>query len=178
MRDEIKDGDILLYRGERFGSKIIRAVTRSEYSHAGIVAWWHGRLMVLEAMSKGVRAMPISKNIRTYKGKVVWYRVKEPVKAEQREAMLNYAKKELGKDYGRLKMILLGAWLIFKLDTIQRRLLNRRNKLYCSEYVSLVYKAAGIDLEPEIHDLLMTPQDIANSPLVECMGSFTKESLN
>jgi hypothetical protein len=39
---EYRTGDILLFSGKAFDSKIIRFGTKSSYSHAGIVYVWNG----------------------------------------------------------------------------------------------------------------------------------------
>ena len=70
IRDTINNADVLMYKGTTLISRIIRKLTKSEYSHAGIVAWWNERLMVLEAVGKGVIVTPISSNISHYKGEV------------------------------------------------------------------------------------------------------------
>ena len=56
VRAAIHDGDILLFSGRKPFSLLIRVLTRSRYSHAGIAAWWGERLMVMEAGVGGVHA--------------------------------------------------------------------------------------------------------------------------
>ena len=39
VRHQIKNGDILLYKGKTLGSWIIQKVTHAPYSHVGVAAW-------------------------------------------------------------------------------------------------------------------------------------------
>ena len=59
--------------GDLFASRIIRWATGSPYSHAGLAVWWNERLMVLEAVGKGVVVTPLSANVRGYHGDVEWF---------------------------------------------------------------------------------------------------------
>ena len=72
-RPHIKNGDVLMCRGRSLESRIVRWVTRSEYSHAGLAVWWNGRLMVMEAVGRGVIVTPRSKNFLSYPGYVEWF---------------------------------------------------------------------------------------------------------
>src|SRR3990172_11256167 len=73
IRDQITNGDVLMYKGSGIVSSIIQWATRSPYSHAGIAARWNERLMVLEAKGRGVVASPFSRNIEEYRGDVEWF---------------------------------------------------------------------------------------------------------
>ena len=72
-RPHLKNGDVLMYRGRSLESRIVRWVTRSEYSHAGLAVWWNGRLMVMEAVGRGVIVTPRSKNALSSPGFVEWF---------------------------------------------------------------------------------------------------------
>src|SRR5215211_3406336 len=70
VRNRIQDGDILLFRGKSWFSRLLRWGTRSPYSHSGILGWWNGRLMVLEAVPSGVMASRLSIVVQQYSGHV------------------------------------------------------------------------------------------------------------
>ena len=167
IRNTIKNVDILMYQGTSLISRIIRKLTRSEYSHAGIVAWWNERLMVMEAVGKGVIVTPISNNIKNYKGKIHLYSAKIPISPDERLKMLQFAQLELGKEYATWKLILFGLKIIFKEDIDKRDELKRENKLYCSHYVAQIYNSGGHDLKKGVSDRFMRPEDIAKSELLE-----------
>lgn len=66
IRDALKDGDVLLFRGTRgIVGAVIRWATRSRYSHAGLAVWVEvggaRRLMVAESRElRGCRVVPLS----------------------------------------------------------------------------------------------------------------------
>ena len=76
-RDQIKNGDVLMYKGRGLVSSVIRWVTHSPYSHAALAAWWNQRLMVMEAKGQGVIVNPTSRSIRHYRGDVEWFSCKD-----------------------------------------------------------------------------------------------------
>jgi hypothetical protein len=172
IRQTIENGDVLLYEGFNTASRIIRWATRSRYSHAGIAVWWNNRLMVMEAVGKGVSVSTLSANVRHYHGHVHWYSTREPVSKGQRDAMILFAQEELGKKYALWKAITLGLALLLHRNQEKQDALRRESKLYCSWYVAQIYNAAGLDLIKGVSDRFMTPQDIARSPLLERKGAL------
>ncbi len=173
-RSHIKNGDVLLYRGRSMESKIIRWATGSHYSHAGLAAWWNDRLMVMEAVSKGVVVTPISKNIRSYRGRVEWYTSVEEIPDDERLRMVEFAQRELGKDYALWRAILLGFKTIFSHGLESRDRLRRERRLFCSHYVAETYNSIGKDLKKGVGDRFMSPADIAASPLLKKVGVLYK----
>jgi len=168
-RDEIKNCDILLYQGTHWMSKLIRKLTKSPYSHAGIVAWWGNRLMVLEATGKGVYPVTLSQNLKHYKGEVHLYTLKEKydVSLHVRDRMLKFAQEELGKKYATWKLILFGWKILFAKDLDKKDELRRANQLVCSHYVSQIYNSEQLDLKKNRADRFTKPGDIGDSPILE-----------
>jgi len=173
-RPQIKNGDVLMYRGSSLESKIVRWATRSKYSHAGLAAWWNGRLMVMEAVGRGVIATPLSKNVLSYPGYVEWFTSVEDIPADQRLRMVEFAQQELGKDYALWRAVLLGFRLLFQHDVDTRDKLRREVQLFCSHYIAETYNAVGRDLKKGVSDRFMSPGDIASSPILKKMGALTK----
>lgn len=163
FRDKIKDGDILLYKGKGLLSKAIRLLTKSEYSHAGIAVWWNYRLMVLEAVGKGVVLTPMSKNLEHYKGSVHWFTSIKHIPQTKRLKMVDFAQQELGKEYSKWSLIVLGYILIFGKDRNKKDKFKRANSLICSHYVAQIYNHGGIDLTKNVSDAFTLPEDIAKS---------------
>jgi hypothetical protein len=176
-RSEIKDGDVLLYRGRSLASRIIQIVTGSTYSHAGLAAWWDDRLMVLEAVGKGVVVTPISRNIRSYSGSIEWFTSVEDIPKNQRLQMIRFAQRELGKEYALWRTVLLGIRVLFQRNLKSRDRLRREERLFCSHYVAESYNSIGMDLKKGVSDRFMSPGDIAASPLLKRMGILHKSRL-
>lgn len=167
IRHNIRTCDVLLYQGKNWFSRAIRWVIKSPYSHAGIVVWWNDRLMVIEAVAKGVIVTPLSQNLNHYKGPVHLYTAKKSEAPIYRDKMMHFAQAELGKEYAVWKLILFGLKIIFSRNLDKKDELRRSNKLYCSHFVSQVYNAGGCDLKKNKADRFMSPKDIAKSPMLE-----------
>lgn len=173
-RSQIKNGDVLMYRGGNLESRIVRWATRSNYSHAGLAAWWNNRLMVMEAVGKGVIVTPLSNNVISYRGDVEWFTSVEEIPADQRLRMVEFAQQELGKEYALWRVVLLGFRLLFQHDRERRDTLRREVRLFCSHYVAETYNAVGKDLKKGVSDRFMSPADIAASPVLKRMGALRK----
>jgi hypothetical protein len=176
-RSQIKNGDVLMYRGHSLPSRIIRWATGSRYSHAGIAAWWNDRLMVMEAVGKGVVVTPISKNIRSYHGSVEWFTSAEEIPDDQRLKMVEFAQRELGKEYALWRTLFLGIRVLFRRDLESKDKLRREKQLFCSHYVAETYNAIGRDLKKGVSDSFMSPGDIATSPLLKRIGALHKQTV-
>lgn len=164
IRNDIKNGDVLMYRGKSLESRIIMLITRSKFSHAGIAVWWNQRLMVMEAINKGVVVRPLSLSVQKYYGDVVLYKPVEEIPDDDRQRMIHFAQQELGKEYARWKATLLGLKILFQRNKEKRDRLRRERQLFCSYYVAQIYNSIGRDLKEGVSDRFMTPGDIADSP--------------
>jgi hypothetical protein len=173
-RSQIKNGDVLMYRGRSLQSRIIRWATGSRYSHAGLAAWWNNRLMIMEAVGKGVIVTPISQNVRRYSGRVEWFTSVEEIPDEHRLQMVEFAQRELGKQYARWRAIFLGIRVLLQRSLESRDKLRREERLFCSHYVAETYNAIGRDLKKGVSDRFMSPGDIAVSPLLKRIGVLHK----
>lgn len=173
-RMQIQDGDVLMYRGLSLVSRIIRWTTGSPYSHAGLAVWWNGRLMVLEAVGKGVVVTPLSANVRSYHGDVEWFASVEAITAEERQRLVDVAQKELGKEYATWKAVLLGIRRLLGAGIDRRDAVRRERKLFCSLYVASVYNAIGRDLTKGVSDSFTSPADIARSPLLRRVAALKR----
>jgi hypothetical protein len=174
VRDQIKNGDVLMYKGRGLVSSVIRWVTHSPYSHAALAVWWNQRLMVMEAIGQGVIVNPTSRSIRHYRGDAEWFSCKKEISEDDCLRMVIFAQEELGKSYGRWKAILLGIKILFEHDLEKRDRLKREKRLFCSEYVAQIYNFIGLDLKKGRSDRFTKPDDIANSPLLEKRGQLKK----
>ena len=169
VRRDIKDGDILLYKGRGlfrsgFIPTLVQWVTRSPYSHAGLAAWWNDRLMVIEAIGNGVIVNPVSLSLERYHATVGWFSLKEEISDEKRREMILYTQKQLGKGYA----VWLAFWFMIKMlfggkvDRSDR--FKEEPSFYCSQFVAQVYRKVDLDLKKERSDRYMSPDDIASSP--------------
>lgn len=137
---EYRTGDILLFCGTAFDSRIIRFGTRSSYSHAGIIFVWNGpdetgassegpstqslpRVYCLEARgAQGVRLCLLSKLIadRNYE-RIVYYRGVQ-LTDEQRNKAIGFAFQQLGKDYDHRGIRRFAFYLFMILVGLRKRM--------------------------------------------------------
>ncbi len=174
IRSQIKNGDVLMYRGKSLQSRIIMFVARSNFSHAGIAAWWNNRLMVMEAVGKGVVATPMSLSVGKYDGRVALFTSAEDISEEDRLRMIKFAQEELGKEYATWKATKLALKILFQRDRDKKDKLRRERQLFCSYYVAQIYNSIGQDLKEGVSDRFMTPGDIANSPKLKRIAVLRK----
>ena len=176
-RLQIKNGDVLMYRGRSLQSRLICLLTRSRYSHAGLAVWWNDRLVVMEAVGKGVMVTPLSSNVRHYDGRVEWYTSREDIPDSERIMLVAFAQRELGKEYATWRAILLGLRILINRRVEERDKLRREQKLFCSYYVAQAYNAIHRDLKRSFSDRFMSPGDIAASPLLRRVAILRKKDV-
>ncbi len=179
VRDEVRDGDILLCSAHDPFSKLIRWATHSQWSHVAIAFRIDSieRVMVLEAVEKlGVRTVPLSAFIaRTssgttpYPGHILLARHQAftPRTTRSRmQRMAEFAFDRLGDRFANaegikiLLRILLGRFAI-RLP----RSLGPDDEFICSEYVARCLHAAGVEV-PWDGLGFISPADIAADPRV------------
>lgn len=177
QRSLIKNGDVLMYRGRSLESRIIQWATRSRYSHAGLAVWWNNRLMVIEAVGKGVVVTPLSTNIIGYRGDLEWFTSVDEIPEDLRVRMVELAQLELGKEYAFWRAVILGFSRLFQRDVDKRDRLRREGRLFCSHYVAEIYNAVGRDLKKGVSDRFMVPADIASSALLKRMGALRRRGV-
>lgn len=171
-RSLIKNGDVLLYRGTGLTSNLIQKISGSPYSHVGIAAWWNDRLMVLEAVGKGVVASTLSDNLQRYHGGVDYFWCKENIAEDKRITMVQFAQAQLGKEYNRLQVLVSGisAALGLSLKDEEGRFKHAAGKYFCSEYVADIYHQANLDLAMDMKSKKTSPDAIAQSPMLKLKG--------
>ena len=163
-RAEMRTGDLLLFSGTSWLSRVIEGVTVSTYSHVALVVNMDGRLLVFQADPGGVVVQPASKVVCRYDGKVDWWSMNDDVRSRLRERdTIDTALTLLGLRYGYGRSIVLGLRKLFgrTLGCTDSNLLPR--SLFCSEFVSMCLRNGGVDVVDGINDLSTTPNDIVSS---------------
>lgn len=175
-RSDMKDGDVLLFKGKGLLSSIIKWKTDSAYSHAGIVLWWNERLMVLEAVGRGVMATPISYNLNKYQGGIDYYRSARDIDNATRKAMAQFAQSQLGKEYDTAQLIRFGLKLMVgsRLNSSDRS--QKTGQYFCSQYVADIYARHGHDLALGLSDDYTSPDRLAESKGLDFVGTLKSAS--
>lgn len=176
-RSEITTGDILLCSGDYPVSKIIQKVSKSKFSHVGLLFRWMERIMLMESMeSYGVRIVPLSHYFYDYKnsgdayeGKLYLARHKQvkDLTTSGIEAMLKRGADLSGKQYDKEEILKILAGLV--IDDI-RSVPNDR--YICSEFVQECYKQAGIYFPHDGRGFIF-PEHIAKAQDIQPLYQFT-----
>jgi hypothetical protein len=155
IRDAIQDGDLLAWshRGWRSWHDLqiqaVRFFTQSEYCHVGVAYRCGQRMMVYEAVGKGVRIFPLSKLLPFYH---------LPLGLAWNAAAEQFVWDNYDADYSKLQAIQahLGR-LHAAID----------NRWQCAELAQALLKALGLDLacKPTPTELVLAAQKAAGAPL-------------
>ena len=162
IRPLLRDGDIILFDGACFLSKVIEKCSHGRYSHAGIVAWWGDRAMLLQAELPGVQAVPLSVALGAYDGRTDWWQLKDECRdPAQIAALLAEAKADLGLPFGVLKLLQMGVHTILGTPAPTDDLHGPAPAMFCSEYVGRCFARAGLTLMAD--EAIASPEAIADS---------------
>jgi hypothetical protein len=174
VRKEIRAGDVLLFRGQGFLSRVICWVTHGKYSHSALVMpAWHDRLLVMQAEATGVEISPASKAVDRYAGKVDWWALAEEAHQQLKsEKFLDALLAPVGKPYDFLGVIGLG---LLKLLHLNKQMPARKPSSYfCSDYVAEVLSKGGIDMGSMVTSNTV-PSDFASCGLFVYRGTLHRE---
>lgn len=158
---KLQTGDILLHRGQRWISKIIRWITGSPYTHVAIV-YDSNRVLEID-INKELSFYPIDPRLR-----YEVYRHREGLskkkKKMMREKMMERKNEIHGYDW--LKLFSLGLSKVLKKPFF----LDMHNYVICSEIVDIIYRDIGLNLVPSAMIGHISPDDIARSPYLKEIG--------
>lgn len=161
-RTEIKSGDLLLCSGTNPFSRMIRATTKSVWSHVAFVMRLDAidRVMVLESVeSIGVRTVPLRKYLSDYDSKGNPYT--GGLVIARHSAFETMADKMKLHKFGKFAVDLFGypydtdeiariaariAASYIPFTNRDKKALHRDREYICSEYVWECYRALGIEI--------------------------------
>jgi hypothetical protein len=124
---ELKDGDIIFHTSKSPQTQMLQIATNSNLTHVGVIFFKSGNPYVFEAVSP-VKVTPLKEFINRGVGsKYSIKRTKTPITNTEIKIMMEYGKRQLGKQYD-IKF----EW--------------SDDKIYCSELVWKIYQYAGIRL--------------------------------
>jgi hypothetical protein len=161
VRADLKTGDLVLFSGATFSSRVIRWAIGGKWSHVGMVVRspaLPGRVLLWEATTladlpdletgravRGVQLVALSERLARYAGAFTLRALDQPVTAEMEEALRRRRAELAGRPYEQGKLELFHAafdgWLA-------ERKRERLHSLFCSELVAEAYQAMGLLPEP------------------------------
>ena len=183
LRDEIRDGDLLLCSARDPFSRLIKWATKSPWSHVAMAFRMEDidRVLVVECVEKiGVRCVPLSTfvsrtsaGVTPYPGQIVIARHKGMAaksRARPMKKMAAFAFDRLGDKFSQGEMYKIAARIVAgRLNRHMPRSLGPDDEFICSEYVARCYKALGIEF-PWDGLGFMAPADIARDPRLEAVA--------
>lgn len=138
-RGRFSEGDLLCFRGRGFVSGTIRLVTRSAYSHVGLVHLFEGHVYCLEAVATGVRLCRMSEEVRRYDGGIDYFEV-VAADAAQRRGAVGFAFQQLGKPFDFVGLARFFLRIVFHAGLRARA----DDRFFCAELVARAYAAQGL----------------------------------
>jgi hypothetical protein len=168
IRDEIRTGDILLFRGRRRISKVIEWISQSPYSHVAFLTRWEDRVIAMQSDLRGVEVIPASMLVCQYEGKVEWWRLGAHYRRtfDDRD-FLDRALTLIGIRYGYLDLLRVGVRMFLGM-TVNRKLSRvRPGTLFCSSFVSYCYENENITVNAKAGAGGTSPADFAMSGMFE-----------
>lgn len=156
VRNDIRNGDIILYRGDGILAKLIRFFDESYYTHIGIV-WKHegsNRLLTLDMWSNGISLVPLSRRIDRY---VDFCVLRPKVTKKMTSSAINTLLKQWDGEEINYDTALLLRIAIIKKTGVNITGIGESDKFICSELVQQYTDILGFDEYSDIK--LITPQD-------------------
>ena len=167
VRDEIQQGDLLLFRKRG----IISLAGRGRHSHAAKAIWWDDGLFCVEIREWfGGRAVTLSSQVEKYPGKIDVYEANPKARWPEydRRGAASYMRRLSGCRYGWGNLILaallhlpLVRWFV-RADVDDSTVSKRPP--FCSQAIAMADRIGGhVDPVPHLADRLTEPTDLARS---------------
>lgn len=170
IQGHLQSCDLLLASGNYFVSKIIKAATRSPWSHVGVIyktADLGGSFVAEAVESMGIRLVPLwrftanYRDCKPYNGRVFIGRLQLPSDFDVAKA-LHFAARQLGKQYDYAENIRIAA------EIVTGRKWRLDNGIYnCAEYATRQFEAGGLILDQAAPR--NTPASIVAEPRLEIL---------
>ena len=171
MRGRLQTGDLVLFSGKGWLSRLIQFGTASRWSHVGMVLvlqqhdvvllWESTTLSSLPGIvsgraTKGVQLVALSERLRTYGGGAAVCHLKGvALEGKAMRALTRFRREVRGRPYEQSKLQLIVSvfrrWCGFGEDL---------SSLFCSELVAEAYQRMGL-LHPDVPSNSYTPADFA-----------------
>jgi len=178
VREKIRDGDVLAFRGTRWWSWLIRFFTQSRISHVGFAIWIHDRLCVMEALEgRGIRIFPVSKCLEDGEW-IDWYELHKPEDNKiDRDTLVATALSHWGKQYAPWWQFVRtwGRWTRRYLDKKGVPLDVDPDRFFCSEFVLTCLRMSGYlgdGFAANLSPAAASPGDIIELPCLHRMGKL------
>lgn len=147
---------MLCFRGRGPLGWLIRAITRSDYSHIGLAYPFEGRVYCLEAVGAGVRLVLMGELVARYRGGIDYFEV--AADEATRRSAISWSFTQLGKLYDTKGLLHFG-WTLLTGNSERAR---RDDQWFCSELVAAAFAQAGLQLVEQAASYT-TPSDLVRA---------------
>lgn len=169
---ELEDGDLLLFRGSGFISRLISAMGRSKYTHAAKVVFWDDEPYCVEVREfKGGRAVTLRSQVEKFPCEIDVYEtngVDNHSIKYSRKGAVRFMRRLAGCEYGYLSVFkALLSHLPFCRLIFTPTMNDHGTPTVapcCSEAVSMADRiGGGVDPVPNLADRATEPADLGRS---------------
>jgi len=200
-KDHIKEGDVLLFRGQSLVSKFIQSITNSEYSHAAIASWTNGDsdpiLEVLEFREfLGSRAINLQVYLENLPDNTIdvfspsynltrkeYYKdINQVVDVDETfrgKLITKDFRRHLGEDYSYWQILNI-LWYhvpVLRFFINESIFIDENGEFkysICSSSIASVFSRNYTDLVKFKANAYTTPSDLSQSPLLSYLFTITK----
>jgi hypothetical protein len=168
---DIRDGDLLLFRGRGTIARMIGVAGRSDYTHAARAVWWGNDLFCCEVRElKGGRAVTLESQVRKFPSTIDVFEVNPSGRWREydRRGAVRFIRRLAGCDYGyrgvfKAALRHLPVWrFLVKSDGDDKRVAHEPP--FCSQACTMADRIGGnVDPVPHLADRLTEPADLARS---------------
>jgi len=156
LRENIENGDLLLYKGTSFLSKSIQYFDKAYYNHIGVV--WRpedtSRVLTLDMWEQGLTCLPLSRRMEGYSDFCI---LRPKVSSQQISRAINASLQEWdGRDI-KYDTMLLPRVALIKKTGFDLSGLGKKGKFICSEFAQYYCELLGLNTYNFLN--LITPED-------------------
>lgn len=189
IRNNLKDGDVLLCSGTGIFSAMIQQATGSVWSHVGFILRLDSleRVMLLESVEPiGVRTVRLSKYLENYgnNGKaypgglvVIRHREFENTVNKNLKKIAQFAVDRFGYPYDKKDIAKIAARIMsskFTFTKKQMKKISPNEEYICSEYVAQCYEQIGISVQWDKKGFV-APSNFAADPNFDLIAVLKKK---
>ena len=184
---QIKESDVLLFRGEGLVSWLIKRYSSGVHSHVGMAHWDDDDLQCVEFREfKGGRAVSLKRVIETHPNNVDVFRAARHIEFEDNDYIFTDdvaneiadAMKDItGLPYGWKNFWKLGKHYLPFCRLAKQNIKDDdpTNVFVCSTAVAYAYRVAYVDPVPSLADSAVTPADLARSSIFQYKFTIEKD---
>ncbi|WP_369765210.1 YiiX/YebB-like N1pC/P60 family cysteine hydrolase [Flavobacterium sp. WC2429] len=161
--DLIQEGDIILYRSSLDISKLVRKITKSQYSHAILYV---GVGSIIDSDGYGVQSNNIQRLLIEKPDDIIILRLKDKSLYNKLELVEMFARRNIGMQYSTSEA---------KIAALNKEVEAKEpNRQFCTRFIAQAYESAGINLVENAN--YCVPEEILESPLLFTIENPTREA--